>query len=147
MAQADADLAAYRKTAANAVDETTVKLLTDAESLAKGKELFHDNCVACHNQQGQGLVGPNLTDDYWLHGGKINDVFKTIKFGYPEKGMKAWKDDFSGSQIAMLASYIKSLHGTNPPNPKEKQGELFVEGTTAPTDSAARDSVKVDMKK
>jgi cytochrome c oxidase cbb3-type subunit 3 len=72
-------------------------------------------------------VGPNLTDDYWLHGGKINDIFKTIKYGYPEKGMKAWKEDFSPAQIAMLASYIKSLHGTHPATPKEPQGELYKE--------------------
>ena len=68
------------------------------------------------------LVGPNLTDDYWLHGGSINDVFKTIKYGWPEKGMKSWKDDYSPFQIAQIASYIKSLHGTNPPNPKGTAG-------------------------
>ena len=140
MAQAEQDLANFRKNSASAIDENNVKLLTDAESLAKGKELFHDNCAPCHNQQGQGLVGPNLTDDYWLHGGSIKDIFNTIKYGWPEKGMKSWKDDFSGGQIALLASYIKSIHGTNPPNPKEKQGELYTE-TTASTSS--NDSSKV----
>ena len=76
---------------------------------------------------GKGGIGPNLTDDYWLNGGSIKDIFKTIKYGRPEKGMKSWQDDYSPVQIAQLASFIKSLHGTNPPNPKEQQGELYKE--------------------
>jgi cytochrome c oxidase cbb3-type subunit 3 len=118
---------AYLKTSADNVNENTVKLLVDANDLATGKKLFATNCAACHGAEGQGTVGPNLTDDYWLHGGKINDVFKTIKYGVPEKGMKSWQDDFSPKQIAQLASFIKSLHGSNPPNPKEKQGDEYKE--------------------
>ena len=89
--------------------------------------MFDINCSACHGKSAEGTVGPNLTDDYWLHGGTVQDVFKSIKYGWSEKGMKSWKDDFSPSQIAELTSYIKSLKGSNPPNPKEKQGELFQE--------------------
>jgi cytochrome c oxidase cbb3-type subunit III len=114
--------AEYLKIAANNIDEKSVKLLTDAADLAAAKNLFAANCAPCHGPQGQGVVGPNLTDNYWLHGGKINDVFSTIKYGVPDKGMKAWKDDFSPKQLAQLASYIKSIQGSNPPNPKEKQG-------------------------
>ena len=90
--------------------------------------------------QGQGVVGPNLTDDYWLHGGTINDIFKTIKYGYPEKGMKSWKDDYSPLQLAQIASYVESIHGSNPPNPKAPQGPLFTNQNTVPgnpTDSTA----------
>ncbi len=76
---------------------------------------------------GEGGVGPNLTDKYWLHGGSIQDVFKTIKYGWPDKGMKSWKDDYSPAQIAQIASYVKSLGGTNPPNPKAPQGTLVNE--------------------
>ena len=79
------------------------------------------------------MVGPNLTDDYWIHGNNIKDIFKTIKYGYPEKGMKSWKDDYSPSQIADLASYIQTLHGTNPANPKAPQGILI----TAPSGQTA----------
>ena len=122
-------MANFRKNSASAIDENNVKLLTDAESLAKGKELFHDNCAPCHNQQGQGLVGPNLTDDYWLHGGSIKDIFKTIKYGWQDKGMKSWKDDFSPKQIQELASFVKSLKGTHPATPKAPQGELYIEST------------------
>ncbi|MFB6455933.1 cbb3-type cytochrome c oxidase N-terminal domain-containing protein [Chitinophaga sp. Hz27] len=121
--KAAAAKAEYMKNAANNVDENTVKQLTAADELEAGQKLFVSNCAPCHGPQGQGVVGPNLTDDFWLHGGKINDVFKTIKYGVPEKGMKSWQEDFSPRQIALLASYIKSIHGTNPPNPKAPQGE------------------------
>lgn len=125
LVQADIQMKEYLKKASNLVDETNVKLLTDNTSLSTGRELFSANCVACHGNNGEGKVGPNLTDDYWLHEGGIRNIFKTIKFGYPEKGMKSWKDDFSPSQIACIASFVKSLHGSHPANPKEIQGELY----------------------
>ena len=125
--KAEAEIAEYMKSSANNVDENTVKLLTEAGDIKTGKDLFMTNCAACHGKSGEGMVGPNLTDDYWLHGGSISDVFKTIKYGWPDKGMKSWKEDFSPMQIAQLASFIRTFKGTNPSNPKEKQGELYVE--------------------
>jgi cytochrome c oxidase cbb3-type subunit III len=121
------EMAAYRKKAANLVDENNATLLTDNTSLSSGKALFTTNCAACHGAAGEGGVGPNLADDYWLHGADIKDVFKTIKFGYPEKGMKSWQQDLGARQIHEIASYIKSINGTNPPNAKEPQGDLFTE--------------------
>jgi cytochrome c oxidase cbb3-type subunit 3 len=85
-----------------------------------------------------------MTDDYWIHGGGINDIFKTIKYGYPDKGMKSWKDDYSPSQMSQVASYIKSLHGTNPPNPKAPQGTLYNGETSSP--AAAKDSTSAAAK-
>ena len=146
MKKAEADIAEFMKTSANNVDESTVKMLTDASDLASGKEIFIAACSACHGKLGEGTVGPNLTDDYWLHSGGIKDIFKTIKYGYPDKGMKSWKEDYSPIQIAQVSSYIKTLRGTNPPKPKDKQGDLYVEeGTAAPSDSTAviADSLKV----
>ena len=122
---AEIQKAEYLKKSANNVDENTVKLLTSPADLAAGKAVFESTCFACHGKQGEGGVGPNLTDDYWLHGGSINDIFKTIKYGWPDKGMKSWKDDYSPSQIAQIASYVKSLHGTHPDNPKAPQGTLY----------------------
>lgn len=123
----------------NKVDENSVAML-DAAGIESGKKIFTANCVACHGDKGQGGVGPNLTDQYWIHGGSLKDVFMSIKYGWVEKGMKSWKDDFSPTQIAQLSSYVESLKGSNPPGAKEKQGELYVEGAaadaTAPVDSA-----------
>lgn len=119
-------IAEYLKNSANNVDENTVTML-DEGGIAQGKELFAKNCVACHGGGGEGTIGPNLTDAYWLHKGGIKDVFYSIKYGWPEKGMKSWQSDFSPAQIAQLASYVKSLAGSNPPNAKEKEGELYSE--------------------
>jgi cytochrome c oxidase cbb3-type subunit 3 len=117
----------YLKKSASLVDENTVSMLIDAEASMAGKKIFELNCAACHGKAGEGTVGPNLTDDYWLHGGSIKDIFKTIKYGWSEKGMKSWKDDLSPMQIAQISTYIKLMSGTNPPNAKEKQGELYKE--------------------
>ena len=140
VAKADAEKAAYLEKSANNVDENTVKLLTDEANLAPARKTFQTVCAACHLPNGAGNVGPNLTDDYWLHGGSIKDVFKTIKYGWPDKGMKSWKDDFSPIQIAQLASYVKSLHGTNPPNGKAPQGTLYKE-------EGSNEAAKVDSTK
>lgn len=140
--------AAYLAKTANNVDENTVVML-DATGIAAGQNIFQTVCAACHAKDGGGGVGPNLTDEYWLHGGSLKDVFKTIKYGWPDKGMKSWKDDFSPNQIAQLACYVKSLKGAATAAPKEKQGELYIEGNnTAPADSTANttDSTITAMK-
>ena len=77
--------------------------ISDAAGIAAGKDLFKTNCVACHGSGGEGTVGPNLTDDYWLHQGGLKDIFYTIKYGWAEKGMKSWKEDFSPIQMADIA--------------------------------------------
>ncbi len=114
---------AYVKKFAKSVNENTVAALTDAPTLKAGEALFAQNCAACHGPQGQGTVGPNLTDDYWLHGGTAKAVFHTITEGVPEKGMISWKKTLNPLQIQQLISFIFKLHGTHPPNPKEPQGE------------------------
>jgi cytochrome c oxidase cbb3-type subunit 3 len=122
MAQADIAKKAYLSKAANRVDENTVKLTSDPAVLASGQVIFKATCAACHGEHAQGLVGPNLTDDYWLHGGKISDLFKTIKYGVLSKGMPTWEKQLSPKQISDVANYIKSLRGTNPAGAKEPQG-------------------------
>ena len=103
----------------------TVEALTDATSIAKGKEIFTKNCVSCHGLQGQGGIGPNLTDDYWLHGAGMSHIVHTITAGVPAKGMITWRGVLSPDQIKQAASYILTLHGSNPPNPKAPQGDKF----------------------
>lgn len=127
MANAKAEVDEYMKKSANNVDENTVKLITDASEIEKGKETFLAFCLACHGKEGQGGVGPNLTDEYWLHGGSLQDIFKSIKYGWVEKGMKAWKEELSPMQISQVTSFIKSIQGTNPVNPKAPQGDLYKE--------------------
>lgn len=112
----------YLSKSANQVDENTVKLVHDPEMLKAGQVIFAQNCQACHGEHAQGNVGPNLTDDFWLHGGKINDLFKTIKYGVLAKGMPTWEKQLSPKQIADVANYVKSLHGTKPAGAKEPQG-------------------------
>lgn len=127
VAKAEEEKSENLKIAGNSVDENTVKYLAAASELEAGKKIFTSTCAACHAADGGGLVGPNLTDDYWIHGGKINDIFKTIKYGVPEKGMQPWKTTFSPMQIAQLTSYIKSIKGNKVANPKEQQGDLYKE--------------------
>jgi cytochrome c oxidase cbb3-type subunit 3 len=120
--QADIAKKEYLSKAANRVDENTVKLVADPGVLAAGKAIYTQTCAPCHGDHAQGNVGPNLTDDYWLHGNKINDLFKTIKYGVAAKGMPTWEKQLSPKQIADVSNYVKSLHGTNPANAKAPQG-------------------------
>lgn len=121
---------------ANAVDESNVTAITDAAALSEGELIFKNTCAACHGQAGEGGVGPNMTDDYWLHGGGIKNIFKTIKYGVPEKGMISWQSQLKPSDMQKVSSYILTLHGTNPANPKEPQGEIWKEEGAA-TDTTA----------
>ena len=103
------------------------EVVTDQGQLDMAKTLFSKNCVSCHGAEGQGGIGPNFTDEYWIHGGGINNIAKTIAFGVPEKGMITWKTTLKKNEILALASYIISLKGTNPPNPKAPQGDKYEE--------------------
>lgn len=141
MAQAKIAKEAYVKQAGNLVDESSVVLLKDAAKLSEGHETFVAKCVVCHGEKAEGKVGPNLTDKYWLHGGNIQDLFKTIKYGVPSKGMVAWENSLNGTQIEEVASYILSLQGTNPPGAKAPQGDL--KGDSAATPVVADSSITV----
>lgn len=125
MQEAEEAIAAFRSGQAVAIDETNVTVLDDAAELALGEQLYNTNCAVCHLNTGAGLVGPNLTDEYWLHGGGIKEIFSTIKYGVPEKGMISWSSQMRPADMQRVASYILTLGGTNPPNPKEPQGEIW----------------------
>lgn len=93
----------------------------------EGKTIYSTNCAACHGALGEGLVGPNLTDNYWIHGGKAIDLVTVITEGVAAKGMVPWQGILSPTQIEQVTAFVISLRGSNPPNPKAPQGELYEE--------------------
>ena len=131
--------------AADAVTEDNVVYLVDAPSIQKGAAIFKGNCATCHGQLGEGGAGPNLTDQYWLHGGNIKNVFKSIKYGIPAKGMIAWQTQFNPTQMQQVASYVLSLQGSNPPNSKAPQGQVYVEEVETVGGDTATIVVEIDQ--
>jgi len=120
---------------ADLVDELSVIALMDSGALGEGELIFKNLCVACHGTYGEGGIGPNFTDAYWLHGGGIRNVFKVVKYGVPEKGMISWSSQLRPTNIQKVASYILTLEGTNPPSPKDPQGVIWKPETEALSDS------------
>lgn len=132
-----ADVARRERIAAEgSINEEALVALTDEVSVKTGMEKFQKNCVSCHGAMGQGIVGPNLTDQYWINGGGIKNIFATIKNGVPAKGMISWKLVFTPKEIQQIASYVLTLQGTNPPGAKKSEGTLWVEPKAATIDSA-----------
>jgi cytochrome c oxidase cbb3-type subunit 3 len=132
MALAKFEVAEYIKTAPDLMDEKTVTLLTDATSLAEGKTIFTTNCAACHRADAGGQIGPNLTDDQWILGGGIKNIFHTlVNGGRDGKGMISWKGTLKPKEMQKVASYIISLKGTNPKDPKAPEGEVWVDEAPA----------------
>ena len=132
----------FRKNSKEAFDETTVTL-ADATGITAGKKIFTGTCFPCHGANGEGnAVGPNLTDKYWLHGGSLGNVFKTITIGVPDKGMQAWGKTFSPTDIRNLASFVLSLQGTKPANAKAPQGNLFEPGKASDSTAVKKDSLQ-----
>lgn len=136
MAEAKLAVEEYKKTAKDLIDAESVTLITEPAELAAGKKIFETNCVACHRPDAGGAIGPNLTDEYWLLGGGIKNVFHTITEGGRDgKGMVAWKGTLKPSEIQLVASYVLSLQGSNPKDPKEPQGDIWKEEDAKPADT------------
>lgn len=128
MAQAKIEVAEYMKTAPDLMDEKTVTLLTDPADLAEGKVIYTTNCVACHRPDAGGQIGPNLTDENWILGGGIKNVFHTlVNGGRDGKGMISWKATLKPKEMQKVASYVLSLRGSNPIDPKAPDGEIWVD--------------------
>ncbi len=124
-----------------AFNEADLEVTTDPDILASGAKIFAQQCAMCHKPDGGGDIGPNLTDDYWIHGGDIKSIYTTIKVGVPDKGMISWESMLSPTQIRDVANFVKSLQGTTPAVAKAPQGELYKEeagsgGATAADDEA-----------
>ncbi|MBL0892168.1 MAG: c-type cytochrome [Gemmatimonadaceae bacterium] len=107
-----------------ATPEQLNALLADASALSKGKETYTSYCASCHGPDGGGIIGPNLADAYWLHGGDIGSIYKTVAQGVLAKGMPPWEKSLKPDQLQAVVAYVASLKGTTPSNPKAPQGEL-----------------------
>ncbi|NAS31495.1 c-type cytochrome [Flavobacteriaceae bacterium R38] len=150
VAEARAAIEEYKRTAKDLVDVNTVVVLTDAADISAGKAVFQTNCVACHKTDGGGGIGPNLTDEYWILGGGIKNIFRTISEGGRDgKGMISWKQDLKPVEMAQVASFILTLQGTTPAEPKAAEGEIWVDPDAPKEDNPqieeATDSIQVTI--
>ncbi len=103
-------------------NDSLLTAVSDASQIAAGKGIFATRCAPCHGAEGQGIVGPNLTDKYWIHGGSPAEIRRTIEVGVPAKGMIAWKGVLSDTEVVAAVAYIHSLRDSNPKNPKAPEG-------------------------
>jgi len=116
LATLKAELAAQAKQRAEAgpvTDDALLVLAKDTATLAEGRKTFVSTCAPCHGAEGQGLVGPNLTDRFWLHGGRPTAIHHSITNGYPEKGMRSWGPVLGAERVRSVAAYVVSLKGKN----------------------------------
>lgn len=141
VAQAKIEMDAYAALSKDKIDENNIQM-ADAAGIAEGHDIYQQMCWACHGKLGEGGAGPNLTDKNWLHEGSLNAIYASIKHGYPDKGMQAWEKQYSPKQINNLVSYITTLQGTNPPNAKPAEGDVW-EGENATGAAATADSTAV----
>lgn len=127
------------------IDETNVEIDNSSVALSGGKSIYDANCAACHAADGGGGVGPNLTDEYWVHGGDIKDVFSVVKYGVIDKGMVPWEDQLNPQEIQYVSSYILSMQGTTPAAPKAPQGELYsAESSSSEAESSETEETPAD---
>ncbi len=111
------------------VPPSPVSLLAGAKDpavLEMGAARFARTCASCHGEKAQGLIGPNLTDDRWIHGGSVEQIFQTVAKGWPAKGMPPWGRVVKPEELAALVSYVRSLQGSNPPNARPAEGDPVV---------------------
>lgn len=107
------------------IDEANIEFTDDPAALGNGEKIYQRQCAACHRQDGGGSIGPNLTDEFWIHGGSMVDIYNTVKVGVPDKGMISWESTLSPVDMRDVSAYIMTLQGTNPANPKAPQGEKY----------------------
>jgi cytochrome c oxidase cbb3-type subunit 3 len=124
-----------------AIDLDKLEYSADAEILARGEKVYTINCVPCHRKDGGGnAIGPNLTDNYWIHGGTVKNIYSTVNDGFVEKGMPAWGKTMSQGDVRDVTFFVLSLLGTNPADAKAPQGELMEQEVIQKSDSVKREA-------
>ncbi|MBS1809986.1 MAG: c-type cytochrome [Acidobacteria bacterium] len=158
------EVAAFNKSKepAGAQEQVAIAVLTDSASLEAGKTIFNgstNTCFTCHRNDLGGMVGPNLTDEFWIHGGDLKAIMTSIKIGYPDKGMQPFGTNarLSDRQVLQVASFILSMKGSNPANPKPidparevkfvPEAEKAMAAGEKPKDEKAAKDAKVVAKK
>jgi cytochrome c oxidase cbb3-type subunit 3 len=117
-------------------ENTLADLMIDPSMMNGGERIYQAKCATCHGMFGEGGIGPNLTDDYWLHGGQLLDIYATVRDGVTAKGMLAWERQLRPAELLAVSSYVGTLLGSEPPNAKEAQGDFFVRQAPAPVEEA-----------
>ena len=123
---------------------TLIDLMADQSMMNGGRKVYQSKCATCHRMFGEGGIGPNLADEYWLHGGQLLDVYKTVREGVPSKGMLAWERQLRPAQLMAVSAYVGTLLGNQTPNPKAAQGDHFVRLPPAPSDDVDAGSENAD---
>lgn len=127
MAKADEAAAALAELRGAATDESLLALTEDPQAISSGQEVFAQHCAACHGPQGEGTIGPNLTDPYWKHGGAPTEILQVVSIGVPAAGMPAWKPMLGAKKVEEVTAYLLTLKGKNLPG-KGPEGELIDDG-------------------
>jgi cytochrome c oxidase cbb3-type subunit 3 len=126
IADYEADMKAFAEAhpapTGGASPEQLLAITSNPEAIAAGKETFLKNCAACHGADGGGLIGPNLTDNYWIHGSSIDSVYLTVVNGVLDKGMPPWGKVLKPEEVLRVTAYTTTLRGTTPAAPKAPQG-------------------------
>jgi cytochrome c oxidase cbb3-type subunit 3 len=139
MADYEKDVAAWKAAHPDAEassPEELAALVANPDAISQGKQLFTTQCASCHRADGGGLIGPNLTDHFWIHGATLPEIHKTINEGVLAKGMPPWGRVLKPDQINVLAAYVASIVGSNPQNPKAPEGtEVKPAGTEPKSDT------------
>ena len=128
-------------------EATLVGLTNDQSMMNSGEKIFQGKCAPCHGMFGEGGIGPNLTDEYWLHGGQFLDIYRTVREGVPTKGMLAWERQLRPAELMAVSSWVGALLGSEPPNAKPPQGDVVERqppAEEAPVEAATADEAPAD---
>jgi cytochrome c oxidase cbb3-type subunit 3 len=125
-------------------DAMLAELQSNESMMGGARKVFQSKCASCHGMFGEGGIGPNMTDEYYLHGGRLTDIYTTVAEGVPTKGMLPWQGKLKPAELLAVSAYVGTLVGTDPPNPKAPQGELYEPEAAAAADPGEPETPEVE---